>query len=184
MKTRNIILLIILLVLLDQVTKLIIYHSFMDVHIELIPHVVDFKPFFNSKYSYVNDSLYLNRGIDLGLLFHVILFAIIWLVVFVGYRFYKSVDPRSKILDVSIALLTAGVICAYLGILVWDKGVLDFMHFKWMINVICDFKDLYVNGYVVLFIIGAMTIDRKYNLKLADLGNYLKGLLQRPFLSK
>jgi hypothetical protein len=51
MKTRNIIFLIALLVILDQVVKLIIYNSFMDVDCEIIPKVLEFKPVFNSKYS-------------------------------------------------------------------------------------------------------------------------------------
>lgn len=43
--------LIALLVILDQVVKLIIYNSFMDVDCEIIPKVLEFKPVFNSKYS-------------------------------------------------------------------------------------------------------------------------------------
>ncbi len=62
MRIRNIVFLIILLVLIDQGTKLVIYSSFMDVNHEIIPGVLDFKPFFNSKYSFVNDSLYKKTG--------------------------------------------------------------------------------------------------------------------------
>ena len=60
MKTRNIILLIVLLVLIDQGVKLIIYTSFMNTNFEIIPKILDFQPTFNSKYSFVNDSVYKN----------------------------------------------------------------------------------------------------------------------------
>lgn len=45
MKARNIVLLIMLLILIDQGVKLIIYSSFMDTNYEIIHGVLDFKPF-------------------------------------------------------------------------------------------------------------------------------------------
>lgn len=177
MKTRNIILLIVLLVLIDQGVKLIVYTSFIDTNFEIIPKVLDFKPTFNSKYSFVNDSVYKNTGMDAGLLFHIILFAIIWLVQFVGYKFFKSIDPHNKTIDVSIAFFTSAVICAYLGMLVWEKGILDFLYIKFYFNFVFDLKDVYSNCFVILFLISAVRIETKYNVKLIDLTNYLKRLL-------
>lgn len=174
MKTRNIMLLIVLLVLIDQVIKLVIHTSFMDTNFEIIPKVLDFKPTFNSKYSFVNDSIYKNTGMDAGLLFHIILFAIIWFILFVGYRFFKRIDPCNKTLDVSISFFTSAVICAYLGMLVWEKGILDFLHFKLHFNFVFDLKDVYTNCFVLFFLLSTMKIEKKHNIKLADLKNYLK----------
>ncbi|CAK7026089.1 MAG: hypothetical protein PARBA_01094 [Parabacteroides sp.] len=179
MKTHNIILLIVLLVLIDQSVKLIIYTSFIDTNFEIIPRVLDFKPTFNSKYSFVNDSIYKKTGMDAGLLFHIALFTIIWFIQFVAYKFFKSIDPHNKTLDVSIAFFTSSVICAYLGMLVWEKGVLDFLHFKLHLNFVFDLKDIYTNCFVVLLLISTMRIEKKHNVKLADLKNYLKGLLKQ-----
>ena len=92
MKARNIVLLIMLLILIDQGVKLIIYSSFMDTNYEIIHGVLDFKPFFNSKYSFVNDSIYKRTGMDAGLLFHIVLFAIVWLIQFIGYNFFKRFE--------------------------------------------------------------------------------------------
>lgn len=178
MKTRNVILVIILLVLIDQGIKLIVYTSLIDTNFGIIPGVLDFKPTFNSKYSFVNDSIYKNTGMDAGLLFHIILFAIIWFVLFVGYKFFKSIDPHNKTLDVSFAFFTSAVICAYLGMLVWEKGILDFLHFKWYFNFVCDLKDIYINCFVVLFLISAVNIETKHNVQLTDLTNYLRGLFK------
>lgn len=178
MKTRKMLLLILLLVLIDQGVKLIIYSRFMNVHCEIIPGVLDFTPFFNSKYSFANDSLYRLTGMDVGLLFHIILFAIVWLILFTGYRFFKSIDSRNKMLDVAISFFTAAVICSYLGILVWEKGILDFLHIKWMMNIIFDLKDIYINCFGILFCIGIMKMEKKHHVKREDLRNYLKKLLK------
>ncbi len=174
MKTRNIIFLIILLVIIDQAVKLIIYNSFMDINSGIIPKVLDFKPMFNSKYSWANDSLHKKTGMDAGLIFHVILFALMWFIIYIIYRFLKKLNFKNKIADVSIAFFTAAVICAYLGILVWEKGTLDFLHFKWG-GYICDLKDIYINCFVVLFCISAV----KSRLDLKELANYIKGLFKR-----
>jgi len=90
MRTRNIILLIVLLVIIDQAAKLIIYHSFMDINCEIIPQLLDFKPTFNSKYSFVNDSIYKKTGMDAGLTFHIILFPLIWFVLFLFFFYFFS----------------------------------------------------------------------------------------------
>lgn len=176
MKVRSIILLIALLVGLDQAVKLLIYQYFMDVNFEIIPRVLDFKPFFNSKYSFVNHSIHKGTGMDAGLIFHVVLFALIWLIVFVFYRFYKRVAPTNKMLDISFSLLTAGVLCAYLGILVWKEGVLDFLQLKPFGKIVFDLKDLYINCFVVCLLISTKRIESKHHIKLKDMADYLKGL--------
>lgn len=179
MKTRNIILLIVLLVLIDQGVKWVVYTSYIDTNFEIIPEVLGFKPVFNSKYSFVNDSVYKNTGMDAGLLFHMIFFAIIWFIQFVGYKFFNGIDPHNKTLDVSIAFFTSSVICAYSGMLVWEKGILDFLHFKLLFNFVFDLKDIYTNCFVVLFLISTMKIEKKHAIELADFKNYLKGLFKQ-----
>lgn len=116
---------------------------------------------------------------DAGLLFHIVLFAIVWLIQFIGYNFFKRFDSGNKILDVSISFFTAAVICSYLGILVWRKGILDFLHIKLIGNIIFDLKDIYVNCFVILFCLNAIKIELKHNIKLIDLKNYLKGLFKK-----
>lgn len=174
MKTKNIIFLIVLLVILDQVAKLIIYNSFMDVNCEIIPKVLDFKPVFNSKYSWVNDSIHKKSGMDAGLIFHIILFALAWFIIYVIYRYLKKLNLANKIADMSIVLFTAAVSCAYLGILVWEKGILDFLHFEFL-GYVCDLKDIYINCFVVLFCISAI----KCKLEFKGLANYIIGLFRR-----
>lgn len=179
MKSRNIILLTVLLVIIDQVAKLIVYNSYMDLNCEVIPGILDFKPVFNSKYSFVNDSIYQRTGMDAGLIFHVILLAFIWLILFLLYRFIKSFALENKTLDVSISLFTAAAICSYLGMLVWEEGILDFLHFKFLGYIICDLKDLYINCFIVLFLISTITIEVKHKIELKDMKEYFKSLFRR-----
>lgn len=60
----------------------------MDVNYEIVPKVLDFKPFFNSKYSFVNDPIYKRTGVDLGMLFHIIQFSLLWGIIYILYRFF------------------------------------------------------------------------------------------------
>ena len=175
MKIRNIILLIALLVIIDQAVKLIIFNSFMDVNCEIIPKVLAFKPVFNSKYSWVNDSIHNETGMDAGLIFHIILFALVWSFIYIIYRFLKKLNPENKIADMSIVFFTAAVICAYSGILIWEKGILDFLHFKFLGYIICDLKDIYINCFAILFCISTI----KYKFELKELADYIKGLYKR-----
>ena len=179
MRTHYIILIIILLVLIDQCIKLVIYSSLMDVNHEIIPGVLDFTPIFNSKYSFVNDSVYKKTGIDFGLLFHIVLFVIAWFIQFVGYMFFKSIDSKNITLDLSISCLTAAIICSFLGMLVWSEGILDFLHIKLIVNIIFDLKDIYINCFIVLFSISTARLSIKYNIKLTDFSNYLKSLFSK-----
>ena len=66
---------------------------------------------------------------DAGLIFHIILFALAWFMIYIIYRYLKKLNFANKIVDMGIVFFTAAVICAYLGILVWEKGILDFLHF-------------------------------------------------------
>lgn len=180
MKTRSLVLLIAVLVGVDQAVKLIIYRFFMDVNFEIIPpHVLGFKPFFNSKYSFINHSIHKETGMDAGLIFHLFLFALVWFVIFVFYRFFKKIASTNKMLDCSFGFLTAGVICAYLGVLVWEKGVLDFLQLTLFKIIVFDLKDLYINCFVVLLLISTKRIETKHRVRPKDMADYLKGLFKK-----
>lgn len=179
MKTRTILLLILLLIGIDQGIKLIIYTFFIDTRFEIVPNVLGFLPTFNSKYSFVNDSLYKHTGMDAGLPFHLALFTLIWYTQFVAYKFFKSIAPHNKTLDLSIVFLTSSVICASLGMLAWQKGVLDFLHFKLLFNFVFDLKDIYVHCFLILLLISTLKIEQKHHITLADLSKHLKKLIKQ-----
>lgn len=113
---------------------------------------------------------------DAGLIFHAIVFALVWLVLFPFYKFFKNIAPGNKTLDVSFSFLTAGVICAYLGILIWQDGTLDFLHFKLGASVVFDLKDIYINCFVILLIISTKKIEKEHKTTLQDMMHYIKSL--------
>jgi len=165
--------------MIDQGVKLIIYSFLMDTNYEIIHGVLDFTPVFNNKYSFVNDSVYKRTGIDVGLLFHIVLFVTVWFIQFIGYSFFKSIDSKNIALDVSISCFTAAVICSFLGMLAWSEGILDFLHIKLIINIIFDLKDIYINCFIVLFWISAMKLSIRYNIKFKDFSSYIKRLFSK-----
>lgn len=174
MKKRNIILWIILLVFIDQAVKLIIHHSFMDSNYTIAPDLLEFKPVFNPSYSYWTAKLSANMGI----IAHLIMFSLIWAMLIVFYKFYHKVDPKNRLLDIALVFQTAGFVSAYISILFWKDGVLDFISFK-PLNIVCDLKDLYVNIFVVLWIISTSIIAVKYHTKTKDIVQYIKSLFTK-----
>lgn len=170
MKKRNIILWIILLVFIDQAVKLIIHHSFMDSNYTIAPDLLEFKPVFNPSYSYWTAKL----GANMGVIAHLTMFSLIWAVVIFLYKYYHKVDSKNRLLDVGLVFQTAGFASAYISILFWKDGVLDFMYFK-PLNVTCDLKDLYINIFVILWIISTSMF--KMNTK--DIVQYIKSLFAK-----
>jgi len=152
MKARKLIYWIVLLILIDQAIKIIISSFFLENQFEIIPSLFEFKPIFNDKHSYVNSLLYKNFNIDMGLWFHIVFFLFIEILLLFLYGYCrKNIFENKKLLDVAFIFQIAGVICALIGNLIWEKGTLDFMYLKPLF--IFDFKDMYVNCFVILFLI-------------------------------
>lgn len=170
MKKRNIILWIILLIFIDQAVKLIVHHSFMDSNYTIVPDFLEFKPVFNPSYSYWTAKL----GANMGVIAHLTMFSLIWAVAIFLYKYYHKVDSKNRLLDVGLIFQTAGFASAYISILFWKDGVLDFMYFK-PLNVTCDLKDLYINIFVILWIISTSMF--KTNTK--DIVQYIKSLFAK-----
>ena len=162
-----------ILVALDQVTKVFIFASYMNVNYEIIPDILAFKPVFNNKYSFVNSLLYQNFGINTGLIFHLLLFFAIWLLVFGLYRFYKTLSTRNKYLDATFCFFNAATICAYFGCIIWKNGTLDFIEFKLLGNVICDFKDIYINIFIAAWIVCSAYLGIKHKVRTIDILKFM-----------
>lgn len=174
MKRRNIILWVLLLVFIDQVVKLVIYHSFMDSNYTLAPDLLEFKPIFNPSYSYWTAKL----GANMGVVAHLTMFSLIWAILIILYKFYHKVNSQNRLLDIALIFQNAGFVSAYISILFWKDGVLDFISFK-PLNVVCDLKDLYINIFVVLWVISTSIIAVKYHTSPKDIVQYIKSLFTK-----
>ena len=155
MKTRTIILFIFLLITIDQAIKIIINTYFGDYQFEIIPSLIEFKPTFNDKYSYVNFLLNKNFGLNVGLLPHVILKLFIGILVSAFFFYFRNnIYNNTKLLDTAIIFLFAGIICSLIGNLIWENGTLDYIYLKPLF--VFDLKDTYAEVFIILFFLYAI----------------------------
>lgn len=152
MKTKKIITWILILILIDQLVKLLIYNVLSDVRFELIPNLIEFKPTFNTKHSWVNSLLNKNFGLNLGLIFHVVLYLFLGISLPMYFSFLREkIGVDEKLIDIATIFMTSAVMCALLGNTVWAKGTLDYFYLRpWFVF---DLKDVLVDIGVVFFLI-------------------------------
>ena len=174
MKTHKIISWILLLVVLDQTTKIIINSFFLEIQFEIIPSLFEFKPIFNNKYSYVNHLIYNNFNINMGWWFHMILFLFTGIIVFILCGYFRNyISENKKLLDVAFIFFIAGIICAFIGNLIWEKGTLDFIYLKPLF--VFDLKDLYLNCFAALFLVYAhKNKEQIKTIKIKNVIDYIK----------
>jgi hypothetical protein len=168
-----------ILIAVDQAVKIVINIFFLDNHFEIIPYLLEFKPIFNDKHSYVNSLLYHNFGFNSGLLFHVVLYVFGAGIMAVLYLYFRnSIAAHAKLLDIAMRFMFAGIVCALMGNLVWTRGTLDFIYLKPLF--IFDLKDIYANTATVLFLTYAMK-NRDYlkQIKMKEMFTYAKNKVKQ-----
>ena len=151
MKKRIIICWICFMIILDQLVKIIIYHHLLDVQFEIIPSLLEFSPTFNNKYNYLNAllNLYLQINMPFGVLITAFLIGSIALLVI--YDYLKSMDKKTRLLDMVFIFWLSGSSCTLIGWLFWDEGVLDYIYLKPLF--IFDLKDLYIDCFICLLLV-------------------------------
>jgi len=152
MKIKQIIFWIFLLIVIDQTIKIIINYFYLESQFKIIPSLLEFKPTFNDKHSYVNYLLNKNFNINFGLWFHITLFLFLQIIMLAFYSYFRSnISKNKKFLDVALIFQISGYICALIGNLIWEKGTLDYVYLKPLF--VFDLKDLYINCFVILFLV-------------------------------
>jgi cytochrome c oxidase subunit IV len=174
MKIRTIVFWIAILVFIDQAIKITINAYFLECRFDIILSLFEFRPTWNDKHSYVNSLLSNHFNVNLGLLFHTILFLIGGIVLLILYGFFRNNDFKNKkYLDFAFMFAFAGLICALSGNLIWENGTLDYI----LLNplFVFDLKDLYLNCFVVLFVIFMLKNGKDiHKVKTKDLVLYVK----------
>ncbi len=173
MKIRNVVFLTLFLIVLDQAVKLIIIAYYFDVTFPIIPSLLDFRPKFNDKHSYVNVLLNQYLGVHVGLLPHIILFIAIQFVMILLFGYFRKNIKNNRILGVAFAFQMSAMACAMLGNLVWKQGTLDFIYL--IPFFIFDLKDLYSNCFILLFFIYVNSVKKALDkVHLSDVIIYAK----------
>ena len=146
MKTGKIITIILMLVLLDQMIKIVIYNYFFDHNFVIIPPLFEFRPVFNNKGPYFFNLLKINIGYGIFIIHIILQFCMITF-----YILLRQVGNNTKLFDSVFIFFESGLICSLIGYLIWDKGCLDYIYLKPLF--IFDLKDVYINCFVCLLLI-------------------------------
>ena len=154
MKTRNIIAWVLILITIDQAIKILINTYFRNTHFEIIPSLIEFKPTFNERHSWVNNLLDDNFGINVGLIPHIILYILIGIFIPMLFSYFRNnILADKKLIDIAIIFMMAAVLGALIGNLIWKNGTLDYIYLKpWFVF---DLKDLYSDLGIITFLIYA-----------------------------
>lgn len=145
--------------MIDQLSKIIVHHYFLDLKFDIIPNLFEFYPVYNTKYSYLINIL---LGLDMPLYIFIIYIFLIQCIMF--FYFFKKAE-QSKLYIVLFIFFEAGHCCALITYFFWSRGCLDFIYLKPLF--IFDFKDLYnsIFGILLFFYLSKIVNKRlsKYN---------------------
>jgi lipoprotein signal peptidase len=171
MKTKTTIIWIVILVFIDQLVKILINYRFGELHFEIIPSLIEFKPTFNAKHSWVNGLMDKYFGINAGLIPHIVLYILIGVMVPVYFSFYRNkIAPDKKLIDTAIIFMMAAILCALIGNIFWAKGTLDYIYLKSFF--VFDLKDVFIDIGVVIFLFYAFrnrkSMDQLMKVKMRD----------------
>jgi hypothetical protein len=163
MRTRNIIAWILILIFIDQTIKILINTYFGNVHFEIIPSLIDFKPSFNERHSWVNNLLNDNFGINVGLIPHIILFMLIAILLPMFFSYFRNnITTNKRLIDIAIVFMMAAVLCALIGNIIWQKGTLDYIYLKPLF--IFDLKDLYIDLGIITFLVYVFKNKKQFEI--------------------
>lgn len=167
MKKRIVTLYILLLVVIDQIIKLIINAYYLDMRFSIIKPFLEFQPTFNYDYTYINNVFKLG----IGIVPHVIMFVVLFTILILLYGFFRSVN-NSRLLNVSFILVLSGYICAAISNFIWN-GCLDYIYLVPLF--VFDLKDVYLNSFGILFAIFYLMNRKTLNrIRFSDLIAYVK----------
>jgi lipoprotein signal peptidase len=154
MKIKTIALWVIVLVVIEQVIKLIISRYYRDLNFEIIPSLLAFKPTLNDKSFYWLGLL----NIDVGRWARLITGLIALTIFSLFYRYIKTTLRQEKLFDVASIFAFAGIMCSTCDNIFFG-GSWDYVYLKSLF--VFDLKDLYLNCFACLLIIGVLK-NKKY----------------------
>jgi len=166
MKVKQVIYWVIVLFAVDQIIKIIIDRCFLDIRFDIIPPLFYFKPTFNHDYSWINGLFQLG----IGFWAHIILFVFISVIFIALYDFMKTLN-NTKLMHITFIFGFAGMSCGLIGTIFWN-GCLDYIYLKPLF--VFDLKDLYVDSFVILFLVCCFKDKRLLFVKTKDLVQHFK----------
>lgn len=171
-KSIKIIIPVLLLVLIDQAIKLVIYNNYLHVKFYFINNIIGFEPYINIDYSWINSL----GKFGIGLLTHIIFNIIIFVFTIIFYRYINKLYNTNLMTDLAFTFLFSGEICSTIDKIFWG-GSLDYILVERFF--IFDLKDVYLSAFdvvVVLCLIFNYKGFRKFDEKIfiREFKNYIK----------
>lgn len=150
MKKRTFFTMTAILIIVEQVIKLIINAKYFKSNIAIIEDFLYFKPLFNRDYSWIN-SLF-NLGVSKML--HIIMVTFIVVMVFLVYLYIDHNKHNTKVVSTAFSFLLAGGTCSWIDKVFWD-GSLDYIYLVGHFTF--DLKDVFINIFIGLMILMFIT---------------------------
>lgn len=128
---------ILILIVIDQFTKLLIWHNYINVDAELLSGIIFFRPVQNTHFTWMFNILDYKSPILLMIIIQI--FALV--IVSLSYRYLSYLWIKGqRFLNGMLIFFVAVIICSFVDVVFWG-GSLDFMRlFDWFTF---DFKDVY-----------------------------------------
>lgn len=132
------VLLVLLLVSLDILSKVVVKTLFMDLTFSMFNGILTFRPFLNTNSMSLFNGLMFDLNISLK---NLIVMNLVLLILMIPiYLYLKSINFKNIFLYLILLFLVAGGIASTIDRVIWG-GSLDFIL---IYNYIIDFKDIYL----------------------------------------
>lgn len=144
-KGKNVQIIILILIIIDQGIKLIV-KNYYDVRVPILENRLYFMPVLNVNYSWINAIFQFGWS----RLFHI---ALVLLVILVGYSIFKYLETknlRQKIINILKVFFFSGAICSLIDKVFWN-GSLDYILLKGFF--VFDLKDCYLTIFELIAVI-------------------------------
>ena len=171
---KKLFLIFLVLMLIDQGSKLIIKFNFFNSYYEIIPRFLSFDPIINTDGSWLNARFNFNISFPLLILIN-------FIALFIFFELYRYIKFRSGKNtfwgDMCFVFIFAGALCSLID-KVFYGGSLDFIGISDLF--IADIKDIYINLGLLFFIMATYKSDffkEDENSSLKDDWNAVKKFL-------
>ncbi|NLZ93253.1 MAG: signal peptidase II [Firmicutes bacterium] len=143
----------VVLIVVEQVIKLIINSYYLHTKIPIWEPWLYFSPLFNRDYSWLNSMLQLGVGKSL----HIFVVIIALVMLFLLYRYLEKKVEITPLIGITFAIFFAGAFCSLIDKVFWD-GSLDYILVRGFFTF--DLKDVFLNVGIGLFLI-MLVIDHQ-----------------------
>jgi len=149
---------IIILIIADQLIKILIHNYFFDMNFTIINHVLQFHPTINRNLSWLGNYIEILSNPIVTILLNV---AVI-IIYISGYNYYRSkTSSVGKYANFILITGLSGSICSFVDKVFWG-GSLDYIHIPNFF--IFDLKDCYINISLLFFCYFAIKYNKEIKL--------------------